>query len=246
MIKPIIRINPTEIHISDPYFYDIIYSNTRVHKPESDKSRVGNPGSIHNTPDKDLHHQRRTALASYFARRQALDFTPYIQSSVDKLCHRLNNEYKDTFKPIKLDDVFAAFATDNIIYFVFARSYDFLNYPDFEIPFTRAIVYDYEIKRSHTDFYLQEIKTQLQKIIISKSEADKNGNHRVGENIKYKTVFEEILHSNVPPEELSLSRLHDEALTIVTAGIITTQTTLAIACFHVLNNPSIHQQLCGE
>lgn len=95
-------------------------------------------------------------------------------------------------------------------------------------------------------YYLQEIKTQTREIITNKNEAYETVKHEADEDIKHKTVFEEILHSKLPPEELSLSRLHDEAMTIVTAGIVTTHPTLSLACFHVLSNPSIHQQLCQE
>lgn len=136
---PIIRINPTEIHIADPDFYDIIYSQTRVNKQESFRYRLGIPGSTHFAVEKELHQKRRAALTSYFSRRQVLNFTPYIQKRVDQLCHRLNNEYKGTIKAIKMDDVFAAFAGDNITYYSFARSYDFLNYPDFVTPFATAL-----------------------------------------------------------------------------------------------------------
>lgn len=96
------------------------------------------PGSIHSTPEKDLHFKRRAALSSYFSRRQVLEFNPYIQSCVNKLCHRLNKEYQGTFKVVKLDHAFATYTTDIITYYVFARSYDFLNYPEFVAPFTTA------------------------------------------------------------------------------------------------------------
>lgn len=136
---PIIRINPTEIHISDPDFYDLIYSQTQANKEESFRYRFGNPGSIFSTVEKDLHQKRRAGLTPYFSRRQVLEFTPYIQTCVDKLCHRLNNEYKGKFKVVTMDQVFAAFAADNITHYSFARSYDFLNYPDFVAPFTTAL-----------------------------------------------------------------------------------------------------------
>lgn len=136
---PIIRINPTEIHISDPDFHNIIYSHTRVNKEESFRYRLGTPGSMHSTVEKDLHQKRRAALTSYFSRRQVLKFTPYIQRCIDKLCHRLNDEYKSTVRVVRLDDAFAAFTADIVTYYSFARSYDFLNYPDFETPFFRAI-----------------------------------------------------------------------------------------------------------
>lgn len=136
---PIIRINPTEIHISDPDFYDTIYSHVPVNKEESFRYRLGNPGSMHSTPEKDLHHKRRASLASYFSRRQVLKFSPYIQTCMDKLCCRLIKEYKGTSKVVSLDDAFAAFTADIITYYAFARSYDFLSYPDSESPFIRAI-----------------------------------------------------------------------------------------------------------
>ena len=78
-------------------------------------------------------------MTPYISRRQVLEFTPYIQRCTDKLCHRLNKEYRGTFKAVKLDSAFAAFATDNIVYYTFATSYDFLNYPDFETPFIAAL-----------------------------------------------------------------------------------------------------------
>lgn len=136
---PIIRINPTEIHISDPDFYDIIYSQTRVNKEESFRYRFGNPGSMFCTVEKDLHQKRRAAMTPYFSRRQILEFTPYIQMCVDKLCHRLNNEYRGKFKVVTMDHVFAAFVTDNVTYYSFEKSYDFLSYPDFVTPFPTAL-----------------------------------------------------------------------------------------------------------
>lgn len=138
-LGPIIRINPSEIHISDPEFYDTVYSNTPVNKEESFRYRLGNPGSMHSTPEKDLHHKRKASLTSYFSRRQVLKFTPYIQKCVNKLCRRINTEYKGTSKVLSLDDAFAAYTADNITYYAFARSYDFLDYSDSTEPFIRAI-----------------------------------------------------------------------------------------------------------
>ena len=43
------------------------------------------------------------------------------------------------FKVVTLDAAFAAFATDNIVYFAFATSYNFLDSPTFETPFATAM-----------------------------------------------------------------------------------------------------------
>ncbi|MCJ1462720.1 hypothetical protein MMC07_001323 [Pseudocyphellaria aurata] len=283
---PIIRINPNEIHISDPEFYDIIYSHTRVRKQESFRYRLGNPGSMHSAPEKNLHQQRRAALVSSFSRRQVLEFTPYIQRCVNKLCHRLDNEYRGTLRVVRLDDAFAAFTTDSIIYYAFARSYDFLNYPDFVVPFTTGIEKLFSMSQISQHFpwvfpfleslpnfvsaivqpsmvsfftfrdllrratvlilFLQEIKTQILKTIEKNRSVNENAGQQVDESKKHKAVFEEVLHYDLPPEELSVSRLQDEALIVVTAGIGTSKTTMCIACYHVLSNPNVYQLLCRE
>lgn len=88
--------------------------------------------------------------------------------------------------------------------------------------------------------------TQIRKTIDSKNEASKDVKHEADENIKHRTVFDEILHSNLPPEELLVSRLQDEASVLVSAGLETTKMTLTIACFHILDNPDVYRQLCQE
>lgn len=100
---------------------------------------------------------------------------------------------------------------------------------------SRSLIYD-----------LQEIETQIRKTISSNGDDDEKVKNEADENTKHKTVFGEILSSNLPPEELSLSRLQDEAVSIVTAGIATTKTTMSTLCFHVLSNPSIYSQLRQE
>ena len=82
------------------------------------------------------------------------------------------------------------------------------------------------------------MKTQTRKVIDREYEADKN--------VQHKPVFGDMLHSGLPPEELSLSRLRDEASLIIVAGTGTTEKTMSLACFHVLNSPSIYRRLCQE
>lgn len=93
---------------------------------------------------------------------------------------------------------------------------------------------------------LQEINTQILKTISSKNEDNKDLEHEGDEKVKHETVFGEILQSNLPPEELTPSRLHDEAVIIVTAGITPVKMTMCVACFHVLDNPSVYGRLYQE
>ncbi|KAK1485983.1 cytochrome P450 [Colletotrichum tamarilloi] len=83
-----------------------------------------------------------------------------------------------------------------------------------------------------------EVKDQIIKVISGQNTSNKGVQHR--------TVFHELLQSNLPPEELSVERLKHEAASITGAGIDTTKTTLALATFHILDNPSVFKRLREE
>lgn len=136
----IIRINPTEIHISDPDFYDIAYSSSLpADKFESFRDRFGLPGAVQSTVAHATHHRRRMALNPYFSKKQINEFSPEIQQYAEKLRDRLLREYKGTSKIVSLNDAWAAYVTDIVIFYSFGRSYIFLDYPDFIAPFTNSL-----------------------------------------------------------------------------------------------------------
>lgn len=60
------------------------------------------------------------------------------------------------------------------------------------------------------------------------------------------TIFHEIIESSLPPEEKTEERLHQEAQVVVGAGVETTKWTLAVAMFHILDQPDILSKLQAE
>lgn len=60
------------------------------------------------------------------------------------------------------------------------------------------------------------------------------------------TIFNELMKSNLPPDELTVDRLESEAMSIIGAGIETTKESLAISVFHIIANPAIHKRLRKE
>jgi cytochrome P450 len=62
----------------------------------------------------------------------------------------------------------------------------------------------------------------------------------------HKTIFSELLNSDLPPEELGIKRLADEANIILGAATETTKGALTVATFHLLNNPTLHKKLREE
>ena len=85
---------------------------------------------------------------------------------------------------------------------------------------------------------VQEIKSQILKIMNGENEA-----HKL---VAHKTVISSLLASDLPPEELSVTRIQDEAVAIVGAGIETVKAVLALACFHILENPEVLRILREE
>lgn len=60
------------------------------------------------------------------------------------------------------------------------------------------------------------------------------------------TIFFELLNSALPPEDLKVYRLKDEAMSIIGAGIETTKMANVVTTFHILHNPAILQRLKYE
>ena len=137
---PIIRINPWEVHISDPEFYEELYnSKSRFSKMPYLMHRFGIPRSTFDVVDHDEHHRRRAAVSPFFARQKIVNFTPYIQTRVEKLCAILEDDYGGKSKVVSLNEAWAALVTDALTWYTTAISYDMLDYPSFETPFTAAI-----------------------------------------------------------------------------------------------------------
>ena len=60
------------------------------------------------------------------------------------------------------------------------------------------------------------------------------------------TIFDGILGSSLPPQELSIERLKDEAVSIIGAGIASAEWTCTLACFHIINDAQVQRRLKDE
>lgn len=60
------------------------------------------------------------------------------------------------------------------------------------------------------------------------------------------TIFHELINSDIPPQERSISRLTDEGITLIGAGTVTTAHVLSTTAYHVLASPSILSTLQKE
>ena len=69
-------------------------------------------------------------------------------------------------------------------------------------------------------------------------------NHK--KSTSHATLFNTLLQLNLPPEELSETRLQQEAVGVVGAGLETTRWALSVASFYTLNNPQVLARLQEE
>ena len=130
---PIIRITPTELHIDDPDYYDVLYArgSGRRNKYTYFSGRFGHASDSFSTVDHDLHRQRRKAISPFFSVAKIADFQPVIAAKVGKLCEKLDVYVANKGAVVQLNRAWMALTTDIITEYAFAKSYDQLESPNF-------------------------------------------------------------------------------------------------------------------
>ncbi|KAH7354758.1 cytochrome P450, partial [Rhexocercosporidium sp. MPI-PUGE-AT-0058] len=239
---PIIRIGPNEVHISDPSFHSTIYSSTskRNKTPSIYTNACWQRTSAFSTLEHDYHRLRRSMLNPFFSTSKIRSFAPWIQDRVSTLCERFNTEFKTTSsspspempKILNLTNAFSCLTADTVMEYSFASHYDLsATSPDFESDLITVLV---DISR--------QITAQLTR--TSHSHQD----------VSHTTIFAELLSSpqatsaskSKNENEKSHLRLFDEAQIIVTAGLETTATALAVAMFYILEDRDVYGRLRKE
>lgn len=266
---PIVRINPNELHIDDPEFYnEVNCAATAAHpidKIRKFKYRFNVPEATVHTVYSEHHRARRAAIAPFFSKQRVRSRNGHLQHIVDRISHRFETEYKGTGRAVNMSDVWATMTADVITELAFARSTNFSAAPDFQSPFSMAMASSVVCAHYTTHFRpLVEMMNwipdavlgtivPLFKPILEYRRAISQQIHDVlaGQNMDAKetshpTIFHDILASELPPEELSFSRLLQEAMSVNGAGIETTMWTLTVGTFHVINNPNVYRRLKDE
>lgn len=136
---PIVRINPWELHIDDPDFYETIYGQSpSLDKLKSHENRFSTPYAAFSTPDSSLHRTRRAALNPFFSTRRIQSHEPLIQAKLTQICERLAHEYVGKAKELTLNDLLGCLTADVIMEIAFGRSYNIGAAKDFLHPFTTS------------------------------------------------------------------------------------------------------------
>ena len=112
------RINPDEIHISDPDFYAVLYTGGQERRDKVFKHtrQFGAPNSVLGAVHHDLHRMRRAILSPFFSKASVYRLEPVIQDKVDEMMERIEG-FRLSKLPIPLFDMFAAYTNGKLIFF---------------------------------------------------------------------------------------------------------------------------------
>ncbi|KAJ4361505.1 hypothetical protein N0V95_001842 [Ascochyta clinopodiicola] len=263
---PVVRINPHEIHVSEPDFYDELYAGPTKRRNKYnwayDLAMV--EGSAWTTLDNDLHRRRRAPLAPYFSLSAIRQFDPVIREKLEILSRKLE-KCRDSNKTVCLDEAFVALATDIITQYAFGVSQGLLEADEFNPGWLKLLrgTSEQSILTKHIPWlvrglrkipvalllwlrpqvaeavrFSEDVRRSLDNAISDKNKRDSNNIHP--------TIFHELLNSDLPASERSPKRLLAEGVVVVAAGTLTSAHYLKTTAYHILANPAVLKRLQEE
>ena len=132
----VIRINPDEIHLSNPENYEKIYSlSSPFYKaPNFYKAFAGPASEVFVAVSNETHRVHRAALNHLFSRKMILELEGLVQSKAAKLKQHIQKAL-NAGKSIDLHHGFRAIAVDVITDYAFNSCYNLLERDDFGVHF---------------------------------------------------------------------------------------------------------------
>ncbi|KAL1798300.1 hypothetical protein ACET3X_002337 [Alternaria dauci] len=261
---PLVRVNPDELSLNDPFFYDKVYAGAGQKRNKSPDLTTIVRTSVISTNDHELHRQRRGYIANLFSKRSISDLESIIQSKVDKLVTRLK-EANHTGEILNGPLVFGSLAVDVISHYAYGESFGNLDKPGFPCELERdvkAILMIQHVRRFFPSF--DHIITRLPAWLVARvspsmvsfvdfetriaeySKAALKKSQEGEEPTKPRTIFDALISSKIPAPEKTLQRLTDESSTILIAGVDTTARTLTVIMCYLILYPEILAKLRAE
>ncbi len=187
-----------------------------------------------------------------------------IQSVIDALCVNIE-KYRRTQKPLNLLHAFSAVATDVICQYTFGESRHNVDKSDFAPEWYEMLMNPSEF--SHTmkqfgwlfplmeatpEWIVKKINKPVYDLIMLQKgygiqiQDILDGNDKPTEYGLKRTIFHEILKSDLPAHEKTKERLMAETQLIITAGTVTVTHMLKLTAFFLLENPDMTRKLKDE
>ncbi|CCD43671.1 similar to cytochrome P450 [Botrytis cinerea T4] len=124
---PIIRIGPNEIHVSDPEYYNTLFSYNAVrNKDPFYTAQFNTPDTEFGAEDHYVHRMRRSALNPFFSKASIDRLSPMLTSMVEKLSSRLE-EFRNTNQPLNIRLPFQCYTADIVTLYATNRCWNHLD-----------------------------------------------------------------------------------------------------------------------
>ncbi|GAP88286.1 putative benzoate 4-monooxygenase cytochrome P450 [Rosellinia necatrix] len=256
---PIVRINPREMHIKDPYFYDEIYASSS-RKRDKDPHFVGIfgfPTSMVATISHEQHRFRRSLLNNFFSKKSVMEMSSILHDNQTKLRQRFEQAYTDN-SIVRLDDAYAALTGDIISQYSWGVSSGFLDDKNYKNDIRNAVN---EIStfihinrffptlglmmRGMPRWLLGYIRPGATAVLDMQDMITQSSTRRSGKGTRW-TIFDALSDTSIPPHERTPRRLEDEGLILVGAGTETTARLLAVASYHIFKSTPLLTKLRNE
>ncbi|KAI9728590.1 MAG: hypothetical protein M1834_007618 [Cirrosporium novae-zelandiae] len=255
---PIVRVNPYEVHIIDPHYYDVLFN----FDPHLEKREFAINNLVH-TPSSAQHKMRRQVLQSFFSRAGVQRVEYMIHNGLAKLC-RHYYDAKENQTPVRVSLLYRCLLADVICEYAFGISYNFLDNPiwseGFFNSFKATFKHIFFFRESKLVNYISLVITQLPEWMFSRQnmkamlewsaalrkriDASMKGEYR--QEKSHKTIFEEYKNNKLPPAEKTNHRLFQVGLMIIGAGFGSASFALDTGHYHICANPEIYQRLKAE
>ncbi|EFQ97905.1 trichodiene oxygenase [Nannizzia gypsea CBS 118893] len=262
---PIVRINPFELHVKDPIYYNTIYTGPTMKRNKYTWFlSAGAPNSVFATAGYSHHRLRRGMLSPYLSKQAIRTLEPVIQEKVNLLCRHMREALKKD-ESLELHQCFISLAVDIVSQHAFGKSscFNVLHEKDLDDKWKDGITGAFAkfILARHFPILIHAFRiipvciTELvvpstRDISFLESTVKKRFKHVYEKNrqkIKEPCVFAEIIHNEKhPAAERTLKRLTDDALFLMVAGTDAPSQALAITLYHILNNRKVHEKLREE
>jgi hypothetical protein len=133
---PVVRISPTEIHLSDPDNYEKVYyiGKKAPSKAPYFYNGFGLKTAAFGTCPNELHRVRRAAINPVFSRKFVIQQENIVQEKTTKLINRIKS-FLDEGKTVDLHHGYRALSVDIITDYSFDNDYKQLDSPNFAVSF---------------------------------------------------------------------------------------------------------------
>ncbi|RDA94541.1 hypothetical protein CP533_2745 [Ophiocordyceps camponoti-saundersi (nom. inval.)] len=258
---PIVRVNPDELHISDPdYCTEILaYCTEKIPFPNA---KVAMANSTIATADYNVHAARRRPLSPFFSKKAIQRLHPMISAKIEKLCQRMQTAARDG-TVLHMKKAFSALTVDIISEYTYGFSLNCLDQPDLRnevhdavasltnlthilkfIPFVSVLA-------SVPESLLSKISPAVGTIIALKQSIRRKSQEVLANPSEIRQDTHALFHAlDKGPlsigDEDEQERLVEEGIVILGAGMDTTSSTLNLILFHLLYQPRLMVTLREE